>query len=178
MIPEVLQQAIFKSIPKEVVYADKAYSVGVEYAEMAQVSDMLKDYPLVLTLRYFGEAPVPSLTPSNRILEIDTSETMVSYRTGEMEKCVLSMNVYSHPDEKLAKGTLIRAYLEELIGWYYQDLKQYTSVLGRSPIDDLSFLSEGSLRKHMDVEVVYPVGYLAKYDTIADVDPTLEIKDR
>ncbi|PKG31718.1 hypothetical protein, partial [Methanoregula sp.] len=93
MISENDKAAVFQSIPKEIVVGEETYDVYVDYASRCKVSENLKDYPLVVTIRYFGDHRDEVASPTNNLLRKETVGANIRYVKGEIEQATLSINV-------------------------------------------------------------------------------------
>ena len=171
MLSDTLKQAVYVSIPKSV----GDLTADVEYAESCDVSTALKTYPIVVTIRYFGEV-TDSTTPANRLYLIERDGNNVVETRGETERATLSISVFAAGNTHTARKN-IDTYLSELLVWYMRDLPRIVQVSGRGGITDLSDI-ENTLRKDIDIFIRYRVTYPMTVPVVSSAQHTLNIQTR
>lgn len=164
MLSADLKAAIFKSIPKEL----DEMNVFVEYSDRCNVSHKLKDYPVVITLRYFGDRPDKSRTPVNHIMEVGRTENEIIYIKGESQQVTLSINVYAADSSEKKAADIIDAYMQQLQVWTLRDLPGIVEVVDKTGVSDLSYL-DATERRNLDVYIRHFISYEKTEQTIKKV---------
>ncbi|MBN2734726.1 MAG: hypothetical protein JXQ82_07720 [Methanomicrobiaceae archaeon] len=154
MISAELKAAIFKSIPKQL----NTQNVFVEYSDRCNVSHKLKDYPVVVTLRYFGNRTDKSRTPANHIMEVERTEDEIIYTKGEYQQVTLSINVYAADTSGKKAADIIDDYMQLLQVWTLRDLPGVVEIVDKTGVSDLSYLDSGE-RRNLDIYIRHSVSY-------------------
>lgn len=190
MIDSDTRRAIFQALPKEVVLGPESHALTVEYASAADVSTLLRAYPLVVTLRYYGDRTDEARTPSTRLLSISSSDEGLAYLKGERTLETLSINVHARSPIRQTEYYLpwvayfidytaediIHAYLDALQVWILRDLPKIIGVDGRSSVSDLSYLEEGTQRRQVDVYLKSSISWEETVGIVETVDPDVAMK--
>lgn len=179
MLPSAIKKQIFQSIPKSVVVGSVEYKVWADYADRINVSDKLRDpnYHIVVTLRYFADRRDEKHSPANQLFKKEINED-IQYTKGERAIVTLSINVHAKGDVSILAADIIDAYIDQLLIWYLRDLPEIEGieVAGRSEINDLSYLEDGSVRRQLDILIRYRMNYQETVKTIETVEHTTEVK--
>ncbi|MDD4255349.1 MAG: hypothetical protein PHP59_08240 [Methanofollis sp.] len=177
MIDQDTRRAIFQALPKEVVLGLESHAIIVEYASVADVSSLLKTYPLAVTLRYFGDRLDDARTSATRLLSQIVADDHLSYLRGEHTLETLSINVHARaPVTDYTAEDIIHAYLDALQIWILRDLPKIIGVDGRSSVSDLSYLEEGTQRRQVDVYLRSSITWVETVGSIETVDPDVVMK--
>jgi len=155
MLSAADKKSIFLSIPKALGESD----VFVEYADRCNVSHELKSCPIVVTLRYFGDRPDKSRTPSNHLLAVQRTTNDIVQTKGEYQQVTLSLNVYAVGTTSQRAGDIIEAYLQLLQVWVLRDLPAIVEVVDKTGITDLSHLESSVERRSFDIYIRTTVSY-------------------
>lgn len=166
--PDILQE-IFRSVPKLL----DAEDVYVEYSDRCIISDKLKTYPIVVTLRYFGNRTDQARTPVNHILDVTRYDDDLIYTKGEIEQTTLSINVYAVDTATEKACDIIDRYLKQLKIWALRDLPEIVEVVSRTGISDLSYLENSSQRRNLDIIFRSEFSYEETVDAVRSIDFTL-----
>jgi hypothetical protein len=178
MLPSDLKNQIFQSLPKSVVIDSTQYQAWIDYADRINVSDKLEDSPIVVTLRYFADRRDERHSPVNQLFKKEIVDPDIQYTKGERAQITLSINVHAQNDINTPAADIIDAYVDQLLVWYLRDLPAIDSieVVGRSEINDLTYLAEKSVRRQFDILLRYVVEYQKTVTTIEEVDYTTEVQ--
>jgi hypothetical protein len=172
MIPANVESDIFLSIPKTFTFAGAPRTIVVEKAAIANISDMVENNDVAVTISFINEKEDPELTPPNhKLARIQNADLSISYKMGAYETCVLSMNIYVSKHIRTPQVDLdgmMKAYLSALDSWYYITLRTVVEPVGRTS-QDLTFLENGIHRRHLDVTVRYKVSVLTSIGTFDTV---------
>jgi hypothetical protein len=173
-----LKKQIFQSLPKSVTINNTVFDTWVDYADRINVSEKLKNYPLVATLRYFADRRDERHSPANQLFDKAVVDPDIVYTWGERAQITLSMNVHAKGDVTLTAADMVDAYMDELLIWYLRDLPgiEGIEVVGRSDINDLTYLTDGkTVRRQLDVFIRYGIEYQETVTTIETVEHTTEV---
>ena len=178
MIPAEVESAIFLSIPQSFTFNGNTMVAAVEKAAIAQISDLVTNNDVAVTISYINEKEDPELTSPNHKMEIiQNADQSMSYEMGGFETCTLSMNIYISKRIRVPQldlDGLMKAYMRTLDAWYYSTLRSAVEPIGRST-RDLTFLENGIFRYHLDVLVRYKVSALVTVETFDTVNWTATI---
>ena len=173
MIPANVESDIFLSIPKTFTFAGAPRTIVVEKAAIANISDMVENNDVAVTISFINEKEDPELTPPNhKLARIQNADLSISYKMGAYETCVLSMNICVSKRIRTPQVDLdgmMKAYLSALDSWYYITLRTVVEPIDRVS-QDLTFLENGIYRRHLDVTVRYKVqvpNIVDTFDTVA-----------
>ncbi len=165
MLSSELKTAIFKSIPKQL----DEINVCVEYSDRCNVSHKLKEYPVVVTLRYFGARTDKSRTPVNHIIGVEKTDDEIVYTKGEYQQVTLSINVYAADSSGRKATDIIDDYMQQLQLWVLRDLPELVEVVDKTGVTDLSFLDTAE-RRNMDIILRNSVVYLQNISKSSEVN--------
>ena len=168
---------IFASIPKTVTIGTTPYAAVIEYAGRGKTVDqILKDNPIAVTLRYYGDRKDLEATPGNRQYGREISGQDLKYTFGEKRRVTLSINVHAKDKSDVPAGIVIDAYCELLKAWVLQDLPAIIEVVDDTGISDLTYLENKTERRQMDIILRYDNTYQKIVGTINTVDdPTITL---
>lgn len=176
MISSSVKNQVFQGIPKSVILDGTQYDAWIDYSDRVNVSEKLKDYPLVVTLRYFADRRDEANSPPNQVFKKEVADQDIEYTKGERAQVTLSINVHAGDEADLPAAILIDAYLELLHVWYLRDLPEVVKVVGRGEVADLSYLEDRSERRQLDIYLRYSVTYQESSNTIETVEHTSEVQ--
>lgn len=170
--------AIFRSVPKAITVNNVTRTAHIEYADRGKtVTDLLKDHPLVVTLRYYADRPDPDATPGNQLLGRDVVGNDIRYTHGKIRQVSLSLNVHARDDDDTLQALdLIDSYVELVLLWVQDTLPGIIEVVSDPTVNDLTFLEDGSERRQMDLVLRYKLSSTETVTTIETVeDPDLTL---
>lgn len=169
--------AIFQSVPKSITVNSVARTAHIEYADRGKtVTELLKDHPLVVTLRYYADRPDPDATPGNQLLGRDVVGNDIRYTHGKMRQVTLSINVHAKDTDDLPALDLIDSYVELVLLWVQDTLPAIIDVVNDPTVNDLTFLEDGSERRQFDLDLRYVLSSTETVGTIETVeDPDLTL---
>jgi len=173
-----LKQQIFQSLPKSALIGSVEYQAWVDYADRINVTEKLKDYPIVVTLRYFADRRDERHTPANQLFRKDVVGQDIQYTRGERAVVTLSINVHARGNANIQAADIVDAYMDQLLVWYLRDLPSIAGieVAGRSEINDLTYLADMTVRRQLDIVIRYDVQYQETVTTIETVEHTTDIQ--
>lgn len=178
MASSLNKNAIFQSLPKAITVNSVTKTAHIEYADRGKtVTELLKDHPLVVTLRYYADRPDPDATPGNQLLGRDVVGNDIRYTHGKMRQVTLSINVHARDDDTLQALDLIDPYVELVLLWVQDTLPGIIEVVSDPTVNDLTFLEDGSERRQMDLVLRYKLSSTETVTTIETVeDPDLTVE--
>lgn len=178
MLSSTIKKAIFQSIPKTLTIGVDNFTVFVDYADRINVSEKLKNYDVVVTLRYFADRRDDQSSPINQIYSKELVDAGGGYydiksTKGERAQVTLSINVHAKGSSNYPAADMIDAYVDSLMTWYLRDLPAVSNigVLGRSDVKDLAYLTDGrTARRQLDIFIAYAISYSETVTTIETID--------
>lgn len=179
MIPDLIQKAVFASIPRSVSVGETVYTVEVQEVGQARIDTMLQKADIAAEVVFFGETEDTEKSPVNKNMGVRYNEAAHTQEqdTGFYEECTVSITVYVPRDETKDVAAILKAYLNRLsILWYLRDLPQIVDVIGCTVSPDLTFTETDTLKRAADIQIRYQVGYTETVGCIETVeDPELSI---
>lgn len=174
MLSASIKQQIFKSLPKSVTLSGNVFDVWIDYSDRINVSKKLKEYPVVVTLRYFADRKD---SPANQLFKKEIVDPDIQYTRGERTVVTLSINVHAR-SKSIPAADIVDAYMDRLLLWYLKDLTAIDGieVAGRSEVNDLSYLSDNTVRRQLDVFIRYIIGYQETITTVDTVEHTIDVQ--
>ncbi|PKG32189.1 hypothetical protein [Methanoregula sp.] len=162
---------IFASIPKSVTIGTTAYAAHIEYADRGKTVDqVLKEAPIAIKLRYYGDRKDRDATPGNKQYKREISGQDLKYTYGEKRRVTLSINIHVKDTEAVPAGIVIDAYCELLKTWVLRDLPAIIEVVDDTWISDLTYLENKTERRQMDIILRYDNTYQKTVGSIETVD--------
>ncbi|MDD1695100.1 MAG: hypothetical protein LUQ71_10290 [Methanoregula sp.] len=176
MLSETDKATVFSSVPKSLTFNGVTYSVKIEYADRAEVSDLLAVNDIVTTFRYYGDHPDREATPSNRLWRVTSSGTDIQNLRGEKRQVSLSINVHMAKEDAVPVADIIDAYMSLIQVWSISGLADLVDVVECGDVSDLTYLENGIERRQVDITIRYFQGYTETVGTIGTVeDPDLTV---
>jgi len=175
MLPASMKKEIFLSVPRNLTFGGSPLTVLVEYADRANVSEMLESNDIVVTLRYFADRPDAAASPTNGLFKKEVSGADIVYTRGERDVVTLSVNVHAHDTPARKADDVLHDYLNLLQLWIVRDLPEILQVIDRTGVTDLTWL-DGTSRRAIDIIVRYSLTYRETVGTIDTVDEEVTVE--
>ncbi len=192
MIPLATQKSIYASIPRyahiplttdaKVAFAtlydvgdqvrtgDQIYIADVQWAGTANISRMLKNRPIAVSVKISGDARDESWSSPGMLDSITPNGDISTVTRKQYRRATISLSVYAVAIATTSAEDIIDAYIEALQMWIMSDLRDTISVTGEGDVQDLSYLENTTARRDVIIYVRYPQTVTKTIDNIADIE--------
>ncbi len=149
---------------------DQIHIAGVQWADTADTTRMLKDRPIAVLLKISGDTRDESWSsPGMLDKTVCNGDTSTNTRK-QYRRATISLSVYAVSIATTTAEDIIDAYIEALQKWGMSDLRDIISVVGEGDVQDLSYLENTAARREMIFYVRYPQTIEETVDNITDIN--------
>lgn len=176
MLSDTDKKTIFSGLPKVLVIGSTEYTAHLEYADRGPaVTTLLKDHPLVATLRYYNDIPDIDATPGNGLLGRAVVNGDIQYTRGKIRRITASFNIYAQDTDTLPPAAdLIDPYANVVLLWVQNTLPKQMSIAVDPTVSDLNYLeAAGTERRQVEWAIRYELSVTESVKTIDTVDPPI-----
>jgi len=174
MLSETEKTAIFTGLPKTpLTIGATSYTPYVEYADRGPtVTELLRDHPLVATLRYYNDLPDPEASAGNQLIDRKVVGSDLQYTHGKKRQVTASLNIYACDSNNLPAADLVDTYANAVLLWVQNTLPKTISIARDPSMSDLSYLeTAGTERRQVEWLIRYEVSSIETIKTVDTMDP-------